>query len=101
MGAKNCVRRGRHRTRHTETRHASRQIAPSLGACPAGSRRWLHSPTADAAVAEQLAQVSDALVAMQDQIAMNSTTVDSLVQVLAKQDTLIRRLAAVSGVPVP
>jgi len=59
------------------------------------------SPTADAAIAEQLAQVSDALVAMQDQIAMNSTTVDSLVQVVARQDTLIRRLAAVSGVPVP
>ena len=58
-------------------------------------------PPAAAAIAEQLAPVSDALVAMQDQIAMNSTTVDSLVQVVARQDTLIRRLAAVSGVPVP
>jgi hypothetical protein len=59
------------------------------------------SPTADAAIAEQLAQVSDALIAMQDQIATNSTTVDSLLKVVATQDTLIRRLAAVSGVPVP
>ncbi len=59
------------------------------------------SPAADAAIAEQLAQVSDAIVAMQDQLAMNSATVDSLVQVVARQDTLIKRLAATSGVPLP
>lgn len=59
------------------------------------------SPAADAAIAEQLSQMSDAIVAMQDQIAMNSVTVDSLVRVAAMQDTLLKRLAAVSGVPVP
>lgn len=59
------------------------------------------SPAADAAVAEQLAMMSDALVAMRDQIAVTSMTVDSLVMVAAKQDTLIKRLAAVSGVPTP
>ncbi|MDP1892449.1 MAG: hypothetical protein Q8K55_16305 [Gemmatimonadaceae bacterium] len=74
-----------------------RRWALALLVLAAGCR----SPTADVAVAEQLAQVSEALVAMQDQIAMNSVTVDSLVRVLARQDTLIRRLAAVSGVPVP
>ena len=36
------------------------------------------SPTADAAVAEHLAQMSDALVAQRDQLAMLTTTVDSL-----------------------
>lgn len=59
------------------------------------------SPAADAAVAEQLAQMSDALVAMRDQMAVMSTTVDSLVVVAAKQDTLIKKLATASGVPTP
>lgn len=59
------------------------------------------SPAADAAVAEQLAQMSDALVGMRDQLAMLSTTVDSLVLVTARQDTVIRQLAAASGVPTP
>jgi hypothetical protein len=30
-----------------------------------------------------------------------STTVDSLVQVTAKQDTVIRRLMAANGIPTP
>jgi hypothetical protein len=59
------------------------------------------SPAADAAIAEQLSQMSDAIVAMQDQMSVTATTVDSLVIVTAKQDTLIKRLAAVSGVPTP
>lgn len=59
------------------------------------------SPEADIAVAEQFTQVSDALVSMRDQMVVMSGTVDSLVQVVAKQDTLIRRMAAVNGVPVP
>lgn len=74
-----------------------RRWALALLVLAAGCR----SPTADVAIAEQLAQVSDALVAMQDQIAANAVTVDSLVQVVARQDTLIKRLAAVSGVPTP
>jgi len=64
----------------------------------AGSCR---SPAADAAVAEQFTQISDALVAQRDQIVALTTTVDSLVMVAAKQDTLLRRMAAVNGVPVP
>ena len=59
------------------------------------------SPTADAAVAEHLAQMSDALVAQRDQLAMLTTTVDSLAMVAARQDTVMRRLAAVTGVPLP
>jgi len=64
----------------------------------AGSCR---SPAADAAVAEQLTQISDALVAQRDQLAALTTTVDSLAMVTARQDTIIRRMAAVNGVPVP
>jgi hypothetical protein len=59
------------------------------------------SPAADAAIAEQLSQMSDAVIALQDQMSVLATTVDSLTLVAAKQDTLIRRLAAVSGVPTP
>jgi hypothetical protein len=74
-----------------------RVSALALLALAAGCR----SPAADAAVAEQLAQMSDAIVRMQDQLASTTTTLDSLVMVAAKQDTLIKRLAAVSGVPTP
>lgn len=74
-----------------------RRWALALLVLAAGCR----SPTADAAIAEQFAQVSDALVAMQDQIAANAVTVDSLVHVVARQDTLLKRLAAESGVPTP
>ncbi len=59
------------------------------------------SPQADVAIAEQFTQVSDALVDMRDQMVVMSGTVDSLVQVVARQDTIIRRMAAVNGVPVP
>jgi hypothetical protein len=59
------------------------------------------SPAADAAVAEHLAQMSDALVAQRDQLAMLTTTVDSLVLVAARQDSLLKKLAATSGVQVP
>ena len=59
------------------------------------------SPAADAAVAEQLAQMSDAIIAMQDQMSVLSTTVDSLVSVTARQDTLMKRLATSSGMPAP
>lgn len=59
------------------------------------------SPSADVAVAEQLAQMSDAIVGMQDQLATLSTTVDSLVAVTATQDTLIKKLALTNGVPTP
>ncbi len=59
------------------------------------------SPEADMAIAEQFTQVSDALVDMRDQMVVMSGTVDSLVLVVARQDTLIRRLAAVNGIPVP
>ncbi|MBI2408377.1 MAG: hypothetical protein HYV19_08780 [Gemmatimonadetes bacterium] len=78
--------------------HVLRRVsALALLAFAAGCR----SPAADAAVAEQLAQMSDAIIRMQDQLAANTTTLDSLVMVAAKQDTLIKRLAAVSGVPTP
>ncbi len=74
-----------------------RRWALALFILAAGCR----SPAADAAIAEQLAQMSDALVAMRDQIAVMSTTVDSLVIVAAKQDTLIKKLATASGMPTP
>ena len=75
------------------------------------SRRWViallvlaagcRSPAADAAIAEQLQQMSDALVAQRDQMAAMTTTVDSLVVVAARQDSLIKKLAIASNVPIP
>jgi len=57
------------------------------------------SPEADMKVAEQFTQVSDALVDIRDQMVVMSGTVDSLVLVVARQDTLIRQLQAANGIP--
>src|SRR5512140_481386 len=83
---------GRVVMRHTAS---LRRCALALIVLAGGCR----SPAADAAVAEQLAQMSDALVGMRDQVAVLSNTVDSLVIVAARQDSLIKRLAATSGAP--
>jgi hypothetical protein len=74
-----------------------RRWALALVVLAAGCR----SPAADAAVAEQLGQMSDALVAVRDQLSVMTTTVDSLVRVAAKQDSLIKKLAATSNLQAP
>jgi len=74
-----------------------RRWALALLVLAAGCR----SPAADAAVAEQLVQMSDALVGIHDQLSVMTSTVDSLVIVAARQDTLIKKLAAANGVQVP
>lgn len=59
------------------------------------------NPQADAQVAEQLRQLSDELNgARQDQAAVHDQ-VDSLRIIVARQDTLLRQLAGMAGVPVP
>lgn len=68
-------------------------LAIVAGAC--------RSPAADAAVAEQLSQMTNEIIGLRDQMAMLSTTVDSLVIVAARQDTLIKRMAAMNGAPTP
>jgi septal ring factor EnvC (AmiA/AmiB activator) len=57
------------------------------------------SPQSDAYLIEQLRQMSDELNASRQQTADLQTQLDSLRSVVARQDTLLTRLAGMAGVP--
>jgi hypothetical protein len=58
------------------------------------------SPEAMVRLQEQLVQAGDAINNLQVNLSVLQGTLDSLVTVVAKQDTTITRLAAAAGVPV-
>jgi septal ring factor EnvC (AmiA/AmiB activator) len=57
------------------------------------------SPQQDAYLVEQLRQMADELNASRQQTADIQTQLDSLRSVVARQDTLLTRLAGMAGVP--
>ena len=57
------------------------------------------SPQQDAYLVEQLRQMADELNASRQQTADIQTQLDSLRGVVARQDTLLTRLAGMAGVP--
>ena len=57
------------------------------------------SPQQDAFLVEQLRQMADELNASRQQTADIQTQLDSLRGVVARQDTLLTRLAGMAGVP--
>ena len=57
------------------------------------------SPQQDAYLIEQLRQMADELNASRQQTADIQTELDSLRVVVARQDTLLTRLAGMAGVP--
>jgi septal ring factor EnvC (AmiA/AmiB activator) len=68
-------------------------IVSAMGGC-------LRSPAADAATAQALTQIADQLGAMQQDNAELQNQLDSLRSVVARQDTVLRRLANLAGVPM-
>lgn len=54
--------------------------------------------TGDTTLAETLIDMSDALVAVRDETALLQAQVDSLREQVARQDTVVRRLAAMAGI---
>ena len=62
-------------------------------ACPASR--------ADVAMSEQIIQLGDGLNDLRQDAAALQQQVDSLRLVVAKQDTVIRQLANLAGVPLP
>jgi hypothetical protein len=60
----------------------------------------LRNPGADAATAQALSEIADQLGAMQQDNAELQNQVDSLRAVVARQDTVLRRLANLAGVPM-
>lgn len=58
------------------------------------------SPSAELDRAELLLGISDAVASLREENAALQEQVDALEVMVARQDTLLRRLAAVNGVPV-
>jgi hypothetical protein len=56
--------------------------------------------TGDVTLAETLIDMSDALVALREETAVLQTQVDSLREQVARQDTVVRRLASMAGLPI-
>ena len=59
------------------------------------------NPQADALIAEQMRAMGDELNASRQEAATMHDQIDSLRTAVAKQDTLLRRLAGMANVPVP
>jgi hypothetical protein len=68
-------------------------IAVCLASC--------RNPTADAQIAEQLRDLGDELNGLRQDAGDTHSQLDSLRLVVARQDTLLRQLAGMAGVPVP
>jgi hypothetical protein len=68
-------------------------LAGALSGC-------LRNPAADAATAQALTEIADQLGALQQDNAALQNQVDSLRVVVARQDTVLRRLANLAGVPM-
>lgn len=67
-------------------------LAISMTACPASR--------ADVALSEQIIQLGDGLNDLRQENAVLQQQVDSLLTVVAKQDTIIRQLANLAGMPI-
>lgn len=63
---------------------------------PSGCR----SPQADALIAQQMREMGDELNSARQETALMHEQLDSLRLVVARQDTLVRTLAGMAGVPV-
>ena len=59
------------------------------------------NPQADALLAQQMREIGDELNNSHQETAVMHEQIDSLRIVVARQDTLLRQLAGLAGVPVP
>lgn len=75
-----------------------RFFTPLFVACVLVSCR---DPRAEANIAEAMMQVGTEMSAMQQDMAVLQAQVDSLGGVVARQDTVIKRLAAAANMPLP
>ena len=83
-----------HTTTHRRVRHR-RWLAATVFALITGCR----SPASDAYILEQLRQMADELNSSRQQTADLQIQLDSIRVIVARQDTLLTRLAGMAGVP--
>jgi septal ring factor EnvC (AmiA/AmiB activator) len=74
-------------------------LRAGLVALGLGVASGCRSPQSDTYLIEQLRQMADELNASRQQTADIQTQLDSLRSVVARQDTLLTRLAGMAGVP--
>ena len=58
-------------------------------------------PRAEANIAQAMTEVGSTLALIQQDYSLLQSQVDSLREVVARQDTLITRLASLAGMPMP
>ena len=80
-------------------RHLARTALSLAAILMIASTSGCRSPQADAYMAEQLRQMADELNAARQQQAQIQSELDSLHTIVARQDTLLTRLAGMAGVP--
>lgn len=69
-------------------------IMLGLGSC-------IRDPTANVSLGQTVLEIGDAVRELQQETAVMQDQVDSLVKVVARQDTLIRRLSGIAPAPQP
>lgn len=92
-------RMGTHTLPAPSARQAARTLVGALVTAVALSG-CLRNPSADAATAQALSEIADQLGAMQQDNAALQSQIDSLRTVLARQDSVLRRVANLAGVPM-
>ena len=79
---------------------AIRRLASIPAVLLLGLTGCIGSPTADPAMAEAINEIGNELGMLRDENAQLQFQVDSLRSALARQDTLLRQVANLSGIPV-
>lgn len=86
--------------RHSPSRtHRSGRLALIIGAAIVVAPLGCANPRAEAALAQELNDAATEIGAVKGDVAQLQSDVDSLKQVVAKQDTVISRLVEVTHVP--
>jgi hypothetical protein len=84
-------------TLHMRSLHLHRIALAGMLIIVAGCR----NPQADTLIAEQMREMGDELNNARQETALMHEQIDSLRILVARQDTLLRQLAGMAGVPVP
>ena len=80
-----------------QRRHIVRAVATAFGAAVAGA--CVPDTTAGINTAQALVELGDAFNAVREEQSILQAQVDSLREVVARQDTLLRQIANIAGVP--
>lgn len=90
-----------HRSLPSTVRSGAGLAAVALLALAASACDVAMDPTENVTTGEAILGLSDALMGLREEDAMLQAQLDSLRAVVARQDSTIARLAAMTGVPLP